>query len=94
MEHNNSHFDKIFYFIVGLCSFGAFLTIFLILQMPQAVAERIADTALIFWLSTAVSGGIGYLLGSSAPKTKQAGQTGTTTAEISATIVQEENKEK
>jgi len=92
MEHKNDHFEKIFWFIVGVCAFGAFLTVFLILVMPQPIAERIADTALMFWLSTAVSGGIGYLLGSSAPKSKQMG--GTTTAEISATISSDEtNKE-
>lgn len=85
MENLNTHFDKIFWFIVGLCSFGALLTVFLIIIMPQPVAERIADTALIFWLSTAVSGGIGYLLGSSAPKNKQTAPTGTTTAEVNIT---------
>jgi len=70
MEQKDTHFDKIFWFICGLCGFGAILTIFLIIYLPSQIGERIADTALIFWLSTAVSGGIGYLLGSSAPQSK------------------------
>ena len=60
------HFKHIYWFIVGLCIFGALLTIFLIVYLPAQAAQRVADTALIFWLSTAVSGGIGYLIGSSA----------------------------
>jgi len=84
MEQQNTHFEKIFWFICGLCGFGAALTVFLIIYLPPAIGERIADTALIFWLSTAVSGGIGYLLGSSAPKTKQP-NAGTTTADINIT---------
>lgn len=62
------HFYHIFWFIVGLCSFGAFLTIFLIMYLPIEEAKRVADTALIFWLSTAVSGGIGYLIGNAVSK--------------------------
>jgi len=86
MEQKDTHFDKIFWFICGLCGFGAILTIFLIIYLPAQIAERIADTALIFWLSTAVSGGIGYLLGSSAPQTKNKPTTpGTTTAEVNIT---------
>lgn len=65
-QSDNNHFNHIFWFIVGLCTFGAGLTIFLIVYMPAEAAQRVADTALIFWLSTAVSGGIGYLIGSSA----------------------------
>ncbi len=82
------HFKMIFWFIVGICTFGASLTIFLIVWLPPKDAVRIADTALIFWLSTAVAGGIGYLIGSSAQKAiqaKQQSQSGTT-AEINATI--------
>lgn len=71
MERDPKHFYYIFWFIVGLCVFGAAFTIFLVLYLPVKVAERIADTALIFWLSTAVSGGIGYLIGSSAQQIKK-----------------------
>ena len=39
--------------------------------MPAQMAERIADTAMIFWLSTAVSGGIGYLIGNSANRSQK-----------------------
>lgn len=61
-----SHFSKIYYFIIGLTSFGALLTLLLtFVEIPKA-QERFADTGLIFWLSTAVSSGIGYLIGSSA----------------------------
>ena len=68
---NKDHFYHVFWFIVGLCAYGMGLTIFLIVFMPEKTAERIADTALIFWLSTAVSGGIGYLLGSNATQNKK-----------------------
>lgn len=88
MNNNDKHFDKVYWFIVGLCVFGAILTIFLIMYLPKAESTRIADTALIFWLSTAVSGGIGYLLGSNASMIKKPADTppGTTTADITATI--------
>lgn len=66
ISRESNHFNHIFWFIVGLCAFGAGLTIFLVVYLPAEAAQRIADTALIFWLSTAVSGGIGYLIGSSA----------------------------
>lgn len=33
--------------------------------------QRFADTAVIFWLSTAVSSGIGYLIGNSAQNSKK-----------------------
>ena len=68
--YTDKNFDKLFWFIVGLCIFGAILTIFLIVYLPNAESVRIADTALIFWLSTAVAGGIGYLLGGTASKAK------------------------
>lgn len=70
-NENNNHFFHIFWFIVGLVTFGAGFTIFLVMYLPPQVSERVADTALIFWLSTAVSGGIGYLLGSSVTQKKQ-----------------------
>lgn len=70
-NNNETHFIHLFWFVVGLVSFGAAFSIFLIVYLPGQVAERIADTALIFWLSTAVSGGIGYLLGASATQKKQ-----------------------
>lgn len=92
MGTTDKHFYHIFWFIVGLCGFGAFLTIFLIVWLPVKTAERVADTALIFWLSTAVGGGIGYLIGSSMSQNKKANETilqtpdnpgGTTTTIIS-----------
>lgn len=79
----DAHFDKIFWFIVGLCTYGASLTIFLIIYLPAEAAQRVADTALIFWLSTAVSGGIGYLIGNSAKNVGKTTPDGTTTADIS-----------
>ena len=82
----DSNFDKIYWFIVGLCSFGAAFSVFLVIFLPPEAAQRIADTALIFWLSTAVAGGIGYLIGNSAKNTNKPKDAGATTAEISASI--------
>lgn len=83
---DNNHFYHIFWFIVGLCAFGMSLTIFLILHLPEKAAERVADTALIFWLSTAVAGGIGYLLGSNATQNKKSlNETVLTTPDVPGT---------
>lgn len=83
-------FPYIFWFIVGLCVFGMGLTVFLIIYLPLEDAKRIADTSLIFWLSTAVAGGIGYLIGNSAKNSgKTPGEPGSTTAQIHAEITTE-----
>lgn len=71
-------FPYIFWFIVGLCVFGAGLTVFLIVYLPPEPSQRVADTALIFWLSTAVAGGIGYLIGNSAKSGAKPTPDGTT----------------
>src|SRR4051812_33796726 len=63
------HFKFIFWFIVGLTAFGMFLTVYIVSIYPRELSSRFADTGLMFWLSTAVSGGIGYLIGSSAQRT-------------------------
>lgn len=89
-------FNKTFFFIVGLALFGAGFTIYLLVRFKGDAAERFADQAMIFWLTTAVGGGIGYLLGSSATKIPTKGNTpssGTTTADISATITTETKPE-
>lgn len=94
MEENR--FNKTFWFIVGLAAFGAFFTVYVLVRFKGDVAERFADQLIIFWLTTAVSGGIGYLLGSSATKIPAKGANqppGTTTADISATIVTETKPE-
>lgn len=98
MKHgtNDHHFDKIYWFIVFLTGFGMFLTVYLMIRFKGDVAERFADQAMIFWLTSAVGGGIGYLIGSSMNKptpTKPGSQPGTTTADISATITTETNDE-
>ncbi len=87
----NDHFKLIFWFIVGLTLFGAFLTVYIITIYPKELSSRFADTGLIFWLSTAVSGGIGYLIGSSAQQRgkEQAQTPGKVTADISATVSSE-----
>jgi hypothetical protein len=75
-----------------LTVFGAFFSIYLLIRFKGDVAERFADQGMIFWLTSAVGGGIGYLIGSSMnkPPAKQATSTpGTTTADISATITTE-----
>lgn len=84
---SNSQFKMIFWFVVFLTAFGMAFTIYLLVVFKGDAAERFADQMLMFWLSTAVGGGVGYLIGSSAPK-NNAGATppGTTTADISATI--------
>lgn len=90
-ENTDNHFSKIFWFIVGLTGFGGFLTIYLMIRFKGDVAERFADQAMIFWLTSAVGGGIGYLIGSSMnkPTGKINQAAGTTTADISATITTE-----
>jgi predicted membrane protein len=89
----DKHFNKIFWFIVGLTAFGAFLTIYMMAIFKGDAAERYADQFMIFWLSTAVGGGIGYLIGSSAQKQPlKAPIEGTTTADISATITTDTTK--
>lgn len=90
------HFEKIYWFIVGLCGFGAFLTIYLINTLPNKDAVRVADTALIFWLSTAVSGGIGYLIGSSANRSKTVPSpedTGTASVDLQVTQTKPETQQ-
>jgi len=79
------HFDKIFWFIVSLTSFGAMLTVFLIIYLPEEDSKRVADSSMIFWLSTAVGGGIGYLLGSSASTRANRTVPGNSTADINIT---------
>lgn len=65
---DEKHFNKIFWFIVGMTVFGAAYTVYLLERFKGEVAERFADQSMIFWLSTAVNGGIGYLIGSSVTK--------------------------
>jgi hypothetical protein len=76
------HFSKIFWFIVGLCLFGAAISSYAVYVDKSHIAM-----VLTFWLSTAVSGGIGYLIGSSMQKAGKPQEPGTTTLEanISAT---------
>lgn len=62
---NENHFKYIFWYIVGLTGFGFYLTIYLMIRFKGETAERFADQAMIFWLTSAVGGGIGYLIGSS-----------------------------
>lgn len=65
---NESHFNKVFWFIVGLTAYGAFLTVYLLIRFKGEAAERFADQSMMFWFGTAVSGGIGYLIGNSMGK--------------------------
>lgn len=93
-QNQDNHFSKIFWFIVFLTAFGMGLTIYLMVRFKGEVAERFADQAMIFWLTTAVGGGIGYLIGSSMnkPNNNAATVPGTTKADISATIITETDK--
>lgn len=95
LMNEDGHFNKIFWFIVGLTSFGAFLSVFIISIYPKELSSRFADTVLIFWLSTAVSGGIGYLIGSSAMQRNKVPPSapGKVTADVSATITSDTTEE-
>lgn len=62
---NEAHFNKIFWYIVFLTAFGMGFTIWTLIRFQGETAERFADQAIIFWLTSAVGGGIGYLIGSS-----------------------------
>lgn len=91
MTSEENRFNKTFWFIACLTGFGMFFSVYILIRFKGDTAERFGDQLIIFWLTTAVSGGIGYLLGSSAAKIpgKLNGngvQPGSTTADISATI--------
>lgn len=87
VQAEDGHFKHIYWFIVALTAFGAFLTVYIITIYPKELSSRFADTGLIFWLSTAVSGGIGYLIGSSAmQRNRPTAPPGTVQADVSATI--------
>lgn len=70
MDKDSTHFDKLYKFIVLLTVFGMVLSLATIFLPIDKENQRFADTAIIFWLSTAVSGGIGYLIGNSANPNK------------------------
>lgn len=86
---NRDHFAMLFWFIVGLCVFGAAFNVFLIIYLPKETSIKMAETGLMFWLSTAVSGGIGYLIGNSA-KAQVAGIDGTISQTTETKIVKHE----
>lgn len=83
----NDHFDKIFWYIVGV-SVVAFAYVFVITFMPiKETNLRFADTALGFMLGTVVASGINYLLGGSPGAIKKPQPlAGTTTADVTAHI--------
>lgn len=91
---NDPHFKMVFWFIVGVCCFGAAFSIFVIMYLPSPEAARIADQAHMFWLSTPVAGCVGYLIGNSAKNSvKQTEQApGTASVSIEATATTEELK--
>lgn len=92
MNQDNISPNKIFWFVVYLATFGMGFTIYLLTRFKGEVAERFADQAMIFWLTTAVGGGIGYLIGSSMHRNREQQNTaapGTTKTDISATVVTE-----
>ena len=83
---SKDHFEKIYWFVVGLCLFAATLSIYVITIDRSHIAM-----VLTFWLSSGASGGIGYLIGSSM-KTKQ-NAPGTATVDIQATTSSEPKTE-
>ncbi len=62
---NDKHFKMIFWFVVGVTTFAAILSITTVFIPVPKSNERFADTAIVFWLSTGAGGCIGYLIGSS-----------------------------
>lgn len=85
----NDHFNKIFWYIVYLTSFGMGFTVWLLLRFSGDSAERFADQAMIFWLTSAVGGGIGYLIGSSMNRNKPSPPEGSSTDTTTETKITE-----
>lgn len=85
----NSHFDKLYWFCVGIVAYGMlFLTA--LVWMPIPVDNiRFADVILGFITGSLVTGAIGFLLGGTAPTNKKPTDSGTTTADITASITTE-----
>lgn len=68
---NNSHFEKIFWFVVSSVAM-VMIYIFAITFFPIPKENvRFADTALSFLMGTVVGNGIGYFLGGNAIATKK-----------------------
>jgi hypothetical protein len=84
--NQNSHFDKLYWFCVGIVTYGMiFLTALVWMPIPKENI-RFADVILGFITGSLVTGAIGFLLGGTAPTAKKPTEPGTTTADISATI--------
>lgn len=83
---DDGHFTKIFWYIAAttfmVFAYVAAITFFVI---PKENV-RFADTILGFLLGTVLGGGIAYLLSGSPSSKKVSSPSGTTNAEISATI--------
>lgn len=85
---DENQFQYIFWFIVGVVAFGAGLSVY-----AMYLDKTRIDIVLTFWLSTAVAGCIGYLIGSSAKPPKKTGESGTTTATFEASVTTEPKEE-
>lgn len=85
----NDHFSKIFWYIVFLTAFGMGFTVWTLIRFTGETAERFADQAIIFWLTSAVGGGIGYLIGSSMNRNKPSPPEGSSTDTTTETKITE-----
>lgn len=87
--NDSLRFKYLFWFCAGVVLLGFGLSIFAIIINPAQIV-----LVLTFWLSGGVGTCIGYQVGSSANKAKPPENTGTATADISATITTETKDDK
>lgn len=92
--NQNSHFDKLYWFCVGLTAYGLLFLAALVWIPIPADNVRFADVILGFITGSLVMAAISFLLGGNAPTPKKSPDPGTTTADITATITTENKEEK
>jgi hypothetical protein len=90
----DNHFEKTFYYIVG-CTVVGLSYVFMITFIPIPAGNvRFADTALGFFLGTLITSCLYYLTGGNpSSQIKKGTETGTTTAEFTASVTTEPIKE-
>lgn len=82
----DNHFNKIFWFAVGVALFAAAYSVYVTIIDKTHIAM-----ILTFWLSTGAAGSIGYLIGASVKGKASEGNApeGTTKADFTASIITE-----
>lgn len=86
------HFDKLFWFVVSLVAFGLMYMVALTFIPIPKENIRFADTSIGWVQGSVVTSAIAYLLGGNAPAKKNLND-GTTTADITASITTNTDKE-